>query len=121
MGGKTKLLDPKILEVLYTESREYEKQTYNSLQIIRNELGKLRDPSFQQGLPEEKASQTKAAISNVSDAFEYLKEQLETMSRVIDVKLAGAAQYAQEDNQLNHSASVKTKEFNVNANFNLKK
>lgn len=89
MGGKTKLLDSRRLESLYSESRQYEQRVQAALQIVQKELTKLGDLSIQRTLAGQ-GSELRKTVSSVSDAMEMLKDNFDRTKRFIEAKLAGA-------------------------------
>lgn len=100
MGGKSKIFDPKQLESIYLESRHFNQKVETSMHIIQSELAKLSDPSSQIGLADGHGHDAKESISNLSDAIGVLKRTLETTNKFIEVRLAGAAQLAQDKHLL---------------------
>lgn len=91
MGGKSMLLDPKLLEKLFQESRSFERVAGECLNAIHAELSKLNDLALIRTLPGERGEQARSTIVGVTEAAELLKQDLDETKSFVDRKLAGAA------------------------------
>ena len=96
MGGKAKILDPKALETLYVESKRFSNKAVDCIGKIEEELSKLNDPSFRDGLSGGQGDAAKSAISGVTKAIAQLKSVLDKTARFIDDKLANAKALSQD-------------------------
>ncbi|XID94294.1 hypothetical protein ACF3MZ_07155 [Paenibacillaceae bacterium WGS1546] len=90
MGGKTKLLDLRLLETLYAESRSYEHRASAGVQVIQRELAKLNELAIRQAIAGKRDNDLKKAVSRADGAIAALKENFEQTKRFMEVKLAGA-------------------------------
>jgi len=91
MGGKSMLLDPKLLETLFQESRNFERLASECMNAIYIQLSKLNDLALIRSLPGERGEQARSAIVGVTEAVEMLKQDLDETKHFVDRKLAGAA------------------------------
>ncbi|WP_027088421.1 hypothetical protein [Cohnella panacarvi] len=91
MGGKAMLLDPKLLERLFQESRNFERLAGECMNAIHIQLSKLNDLALIRSLPGERGEQARSAIVGVTEAVEMLKQDLDETKHFVDRKLAGAA------------------------------
>ena len=91
MGGKSMLLDPKLLETLFQESRNFERMATECMNAIHIQLSKLNDLALIRSLPGERGEQARSVIVGVTEAVETLKQDLDETKHFVDRKLAGAA------------------------------
>lgn len=91
MGGKSMLLDPKLLEMLFQESRNFERMAGECMNAIHIQLSRLNDLALIRSLPGERGEQARSAIIGVTEAVEMLKQDLDETKLFVDRKLAGAA------------------------------
>ena len=94
MGGKSKLLDARKLESLYSQSRAYELQIQSGMQSIQKQLVSLSELSIQQPGGSAQSQMLRAAVVQAGDAIERLKANCEQTKRFVDAKLAGAVSVA---------------------------
>lgn len=96
MGGKTNLLDPVQLEMLYVASSLFEEKAQKSIQGIHKKLMKVHEASMHLDLSNEGGRTMKEGTASIARAVEALMESLDATSQFIDGRLAGAVQNSQK-------------------------
>ncbi|QMV40492.1 hypothetical protein [Cohnella cholangitidis] len=97
MGGKTKILDPKQIRELYSVSRAFDQRATSSMQTIHKRLAQIIDPAFQSGAFSDHYAEARNAIIRVAEEIAAAKSSLESTSKFVEEKLAGAAYLAKDD------------------------
>lgn len=94
MGGKSKLLDEKLLELLYTESSRFDQQANDNVKQLKRQLSNMADRTMLHLLADGQAAIVKEAVERLDRSVESLKDSLDQMRRLIDMKLAGAVTFS---------------------------
>jgi hypothetical protein len=97
VGGKTKILDPKQIRELYSASRRFDQRATASMQTIHKQLAQIIDPAFQSGAFSDHYVEARNAIIHVAEEIANVKSSLESNSKFVEEKLAGAAYLAKDD------------------------
>ncbi|GFN30945.1 hypothetical protein [Paenibacillus xylaniclasticus] len=99
MGGKSKLLDERLLEKLYEESNIYDQQANENVRQLKSHVSALADRTILHRLPDNQAEVVKDAVEQLDRSVESLKESLTQMRRYIDMKLAGAVSFSERSDE----------------------
>ena len=117
MGGKSRLFDPKLLESLYLASRRFNQQAEGGMHVIQSELAKINEFSLQNRLIAGHGEADKESVSSLNDAIGSLKQTLASTNKFIEIRLAGAAQLAQDK----HAKYAASESKAIPMDWNLKK
>ncbi|MDX8360777.1 hypothetical protein [Cytobacillus sp. IB215316] len=118
MGGKSKLMDPEILKVLYEESKVFMQETGHNVEEIKKEIAILNDPSLQSGFSTEQSQATRDAIKALFQSVDLLKETLQQTNNFIDNKLVGSKDIMHDKG---HSRAQESRRRDVFVNLVLRK
>lgn len=96
MGSKTKILDPKALEHIYSTSINFKTKAQDAADDIKLRLNQLTDPAFLDGMSGGQGEACVEAIKAGASALEDLMNSITLTANFIDEKLVGAVQLAKD-------------------------
>ncbi len=106
MGGKSNLLDPKLLEELYLESIQYKSNAEIKSNNIRGLINQLTDPGFINIIRSTNGNDLIELIMENKQVLENLLNRLNKTANFIDTSLEGTVTLSEEKHKTDDSIKL---------------